>query len=158
MVTIKFFLLIFLSITSNKKAKPPLKATRLLIKDSAHFPNLSPKNGCCFVLWLPKNFIQIFCIQKPCLTHLMEKTNREWAVSWTREVSQWKLIPDRGPVSKGDVPHLNIIRNLIMSKKYNYLRWLYYIVVLLDGVYRWKERRVRWMISVPISKLWNNFR
>ena len=57
-----------------------------------------------------------------------------------REVSRCKLVRDRKPVSKGDVSHFNIIRNLIMSKKYNYLKCLYYIVVLLDGVYRWKEK------------------
>jgi len=42
---------------------------------------------------------------------------------------------DTGPVSKGNVLHLNIIENLIMSIKYNYLRCLCYIVVSLDGVY-----------------------
>ena len=49
---------------SKQKTKPPFKATRLFMLRHIELYPFSPKIGLCLALWLLKNFIQIYNIQK----------------------------------------------------------------------------------------------
>ena len=136
---------------------PPIKKpSHLSIGNSAFglrqsaFPQLPPRMGFASSCDYRKILFK-FVMFKNLVWHLQGEIRIENENSSRREVSRCKLVRDRKPVSKGDVSLFNVIRNLVMSRKWNYSKGLYYIVVLLDGVYRWKVRRVWWMISIIVN-------